>query len=344
MASKDVFICHASEDKQRYVQPLTKLLSANGITYWLDQEEIKVGDDLRERIDEAIGLAKYGLVIISKNFISKEWANRELQLIKERENAEGRIILLPIIEDTAKEEVLQSYSFLRNRHFLQWSEQKVLVSHLIGFLNGTESPNTNLPYDYFLHRLKDLNAVVYWTSRPVPKEETKDFFEALQRFFYGNSPFLAPISDSLRQAMDRLCRVLGYDPEISKGYGAGKLTASITAGSRFLEISQNDRTYEVDLSEMIFLCEEALSSSGKFSTENKATLTLYLMLLRYLKAYRHTTGYHQLHHEVGTQLHQLLSITIPTVMTVELPDRYDEEDWDEIYRMTKYDAIESVSE
>ncbi len=33
---QDVFISHASQDKQEYVLPLVTALSSKGVTYWLD--------------------------------------------------------------------------------------------------------------------------------------------------------------------------------------------------------------------------------------------------------------------------------------------------------------------
>ena len=38
---KDVFICHASEDKDRVTEPLVKAFQNAGITYWYDRAEIK---------------------------------------------------------------------------------------------------------------------------------------------------------------------------------------------------------------------------------------------------------------------------------------------------------------
>jgi len=40
----DVFICHASEDKDAVARPLAKALEARGLTVWLDEFQIKLGD------------------------------------------------------------------------------------------------------------------------------------------------------------------------------------------------------------------------------------------------------------------------------------------------------------
>ncbi len=56
MKQWDVFISHASEDKKAVVLPLADALKKAGIKVWLDQQELRIGDSLREKIDE--GLAK----------------------------------------------------------------------------------------------------------------------------------------------------------------------------------------------------------------------------------------------------------------------------------------------
>jgi hypothetical protein len=39
--SKDVFICHASEDKSDIIKPLIAAFKREGISYWYDEAEIK---------------------------------------------------------------------------------------------------------------------------------------------------------------------------------------------------------------------------------------------------------------------------------------------------------------
>ena len=47
----DLFISHASEDKDSIVRPLAQLLSDSGLRVWLDETEIKLGDSLRRSIE-----------------------------------------------------------------------------------------------------------------------------------------------------------------------------------------------------------------------------------------------------------------------------------------------------
>jgi hypothetical protein len=74
----DVFISHASEDKDLIARPLTEELKNRNLKVWFDEQTLEIGDSLREKIDEGLRLSKYGIVIISPNFIAKKWTNLEL--------------------------------------------------------------------------------------------------------------------------------------------------------------------------------------------------------------------------------------------------------------------------
>jgi len=74
----DVFISHASEDKAAVARPLGDILAASSITAWLDEAELKLGDSLREKIDDGLNHSQFGIVILSPNFFAKRWPKSEL--------------------------------------------------------------------------------------------------------------------------------------------------------------------------------------------------------------------------------------------------------------------------
>ncbi len=69
----DVFICHASEEKDDFVRPLAHRLKENQIEVWYDEFSLKVGDSLRRSIDLGLSKCRYGIVVLSKSFFRKEW-------------------------------------------------------------------------------------------------------------------------------------------------------------------------------------------------------------------------------------------------------------------------------
>lgn len=74
----DVFISHASEDKDGVVRPLALALKSKGINVWYDEFELKIGGSLRRKIDQGLSKSKFGIVVISRSFIKKGWTNYEL--------------------------------------------------------------------------------------------------------------------------------------------------------------------------------------------------------------------------------------------------------------------------
>jgi TIR domain len=64
----DVFISHASEDKEKVVRPLATRLKRLGLTVWVDENELELGDSLSRKIDEGLVESSAGLVILSKAF------------------------------------------------------------------------------------------------------------------------------------------------------------------------------------------------------------------------------------------------------------------------------------
>src|SRR3990172_4215133 len=69
----DAFISHASEDKDKLVKPLAKGLAKLGFRVWYDEFELTVGDSLRQSIDRGLATSRYGIVVLSKAFLAKNW-------------------------------------------------------------------------------------------------------------------------------------------------------------------------------------------------------------------------------------------------------------------------------
>lgn len=100
----DVFLSHASEDKASFADELCNELQSAGIRVWYDALSMTWGDSLRSKIDNGLRKSKYGIVIISKDYIKKGWTNYELDGLFQREMIGGKTIL-PIWHNITKKEV-----------------------------------------------------------------------------------------------------------------------------------------------------------------------------------------------------------------------------------------------
>lgn len=92
----DVFIAHASEDKDSIARPLHQALVARGWKVWLDEAALELGDSLRQKIDQGLRECRYGVVVLSPSFFAKTWPQRELDGLVARETASGAKAILPI--------------------------------------------------------------------------------------------------------------------------------------------------------------------------------------------------------------------------------------------------------
>lgn len=101
----DVFISHASEDKDAIVRPLAHALSNGGLKVWYDEFELRIGDSLRRKIDAGLAKSRFGVVVLSRSFFRKGWTNYELDGLVTRA-VSGEQILLPIWHEITKQELI----------------------------------------------------------------------------------------------------------------------------------------------------------------------------------------------------------------------------------------------
>jgi TIR domain len=85
----DVFISHASEDKDSFVRALARALEARRIRVWYDEFTLQPGDSLRRSIDRGLLTSQAGIVILSQAFFTKRWPAYELDGLVELQNSTG---------------------------------------------------------------------------------------------------------------------------------------------------------------------------------------------------------------------------------------------------------------
>lgn len=102
----DVFLSHASEDKDEIARPLAEALGRLDVSVFLDEIEMKIGDSLRRKIDQGIRSSRFAAVVFSTHFFGKGWTQYELDGIVTMSVA-GEQNLLPIWHNTTKAEVMQ---------------------------------------------------------------------------------------------------------------------------------------------------------------------------------------------------------------------------------------------
>jgi hypothetical protein len=113
-ATYDVFISHASEDKPAVARPLAAALEEIGLRVWLDEQELRLGDQLRRKLNEGLSCSTYGIVILSHAFFAKPWPQEELDALMGREGFDSKVVL-PIRHGISHEEVREYHPTLANK-------------------------------------------------------------------------------------------------------------------------------------------------------------------------------------------------------------------------------------
>ncbi len=101
----DVFISHATEDKDAVVRSLAVELVDLGLKVWYDEFELQLGDSLRRKIDHGLAKSRFGVVVLSHAFFAKNWPQYELDGLVTREST-GEQVILPIWHNISKDEVI----------------------------------------------------------------------------------------------------------------------------------------------------------------------------------------------------------------------------------------------
>ena len=100
----DTFICHAGEDKEAIARPIHEALEEAGVYAWLDESEIRLGQSIRQKIDDGLANCRSATVILSRPFFSKNWTQYEMDGIVGRQ-MQGEILLFPIQHGITIEEI-----------------------------------------------------------------------------------------------------------------------------------------------------------------------------------------------------------------------------------------------
>lgn len=120
----DVFLAHASEDKDTIVRPLAHALAERGLEVWYDEFELRVGDSLRRKIDNGIARSRFGIVVLSHSFFAKGWSQYELDGLVTLE-VSGKQVILPLWHEISKDEVMQQSPSLADKVALRTSDYTV---------------------------------------------------------------------------------------------------------------------------------------------------------------------------------------------------------------------------
>jgi hypothetical protein len=107
----DVFLSHASEDKNAFAQPLSQKLLALNLNVWFDKISIDPGESIHDSIIDGIKQSKITVLILSESFLKKNWTNFELGISDFIKNEQNQKII-PIYYNISSKDVADKMPFL----------------------------------------------------------------------------------------------------------------------------------------------------------------------------------------------------------------------------------------
>jgi hypothetical protein len=143
------FISHATKDKE-FVDRLYADLQNEGVRCWYAPEDLKIGDRMRQKFDQAIRIRDKLLIVLSENSIASDWVEKEVETAMEEECKHKKTILFPIMIDDSVMECEEAWAadIRRTRHigdFRNWKdhdEYKKAFDRLLRDLKATPGDGT----------------------------------------------------------------------------------------------------------------------------------------------------------------------------------------------------------
>lgn len=150
-----IFLSHASEDKEKVVEPLIECLESGGISnIWYDKNEIEEEHSIIRKINEGLSTSKIGIIVITPNFIGKHFTNWELECLVYL-MIYNKIRLIPLMKNINREQIIEKYPFMNPLLFKEILEEcdEELIQHINKYLQKGNSlinqPNNEIIIDAY---------------------------------------------------------------------------------------------------------------------------------------------------------------------------------------------------
>jgi len=91
-----VFLCHTAVDKG-FVRMVNDDLRRLGVTTWLDENNISVGDSIVGKVSDGLSSSQFLVAFLSPESVKSVWARREWQSFLSRQLAGSSITILPAL-------------------------------------------------------------------------------------------------------------------------------------------------------------------------------------------------------------------------------------------------------
>lgn len=120
---RDVFLCHAWDDRNDIAKELHDLLEGSGVSVWFSEKDVPLGSQLLRGIDKGLANSRIGIVLVTPAFLTRVKAegiaDKELSALLARD------LLVPVIHDTTYEALREISPLLGSRSGLSTAEESM---------------------------------------------------------------------------------------------------------------------------------------------------------------------------------------------------------------------------
>ena len=136
------FISYSGKDRN-FIEKLNVDLQKEGIRCWFAPEEMKMGDESRQRVNQQIRIHEKLLIVLSKFSIESAWIQQEVEAALEEEKNRDRSVLFPIqIDDSSLDGEKEWLVNLQKTHqiydFSAWNNWEAYYEQFFLLLNDLE--------------------------------------------------------------------------------------------------------------------------------------------------------------------------------------------------------------
>lgn len=120
---RDVFLCHAWDDRSGVAKELHDLLESNDVSVWFSGKDVRLGAPLLRAIDKGLAKSRAGIVLVTpallKRLASEGIADKELSELLSRDQ------LIPVVHETTFEALREVSPLLGSRSGLDTAEDSM---------------------------------------------------------------------------------------------------------------------------------------------------------------------------------------------------------------------------
>lgn len=120
---RDVFLCHAWDDRKGAAKELHDLLASKGVTIWFSEKDVPLGSSLLREIDKGLAKSRVGIVLVTPSFLKR--VEREGIADKELSALLARDLLVPVVHNTTFEDLREVSPLLGSRSGLSTIEDSM---------------------------------------------------------------------------------------------------------------------------------------------------------------------------------------------------------------------------